>query len=233
METWQEFRSILPNLLIESLVAIVCGGLIGMDRERRGKPAGLRTNILICLGSTLYMLVGEYIAVHFTGMTSDPSRIASQVVTGIGFIGAGTIIQSRGTITGLTTAAVIWTVAGIGLCIGAGFPFIALYFTLLVLFVLTFLAQYEQKLLGKCHFVTATLKFKDDEGRLWAELSEILREHDVTTTQYQIRKEKNAIVLELRYCDKHPAHNRFMFDLWKASSMKEVHSQRSNPLSRH
>lgn len=229
METWQEFRSILPNLFIESLVAIICGGLIGMDRERRGKPAGLRTNILICLGSTLYMLVGEYISAR-SGMTFDPTRIASQVVTGIGFIGAGAIIQSRGTITGLTTAAVIWTVAGIGLCIGAGFPFIALYFTMLVLFVLTFLAQYEQKLLGQCHFVSTTLTFKDDEGKVWAELSEILSEHDVTTTQYQIRKEKKAIVLDLRYCDKHPAHNRFMYDLWKAGSVKEVHSA-SSPFS--
>ncbi len=217
---------------MKSLVAVICGGLIGIERERRGKPAGLRTNILICLGSTLYMLVGEYVATRFTGMQSDPSRIASQVVTGIGFIGAGTIIQSRGSITGLTTAAVIWTVAGIGLCIGAGFPFIALYFTLLVLFVLIFLAQYEHKLLGKCHFVTTTLKFKDDAGKLWAELSEILHENDVTTSQYQIRKDKNAIVRDLRYCDKHPAHNRFMYDLWKASAMKEIRTAKS-PLLPH
>jgi len=232
METWSEFRAILPDLMMKSLVATICGGLIGIERERRGKPAGLRTNILICLGSTLYMLVGQYITERFTGISSDPSRIASQVVTGIGFIGAGTIIQARGTITGLTTAAVIWTVAGIGLCIGAGFPFIALFFTLLVLFVLTFLSQYEQKLLGKCHFVSATLKFKDEEGKLWAELSEILREHDVTTSQYQIRKEKHAIVLDLRYCDKHPAHNRFMYDLWKASSVKEVRTEQRSLLSR-
>lgn len=227
METWQEFRTILPDLFMKSLIAVICGGLIGIERERRGKPAGLRTNILICLGSTLYMLVGDYITSRFLGVSSDPSRIASQVVTGIGFIGAGTIIQSRGSITGLTSAAVIWTVAGIGLCIGAGFPFIALYFTLLVLFVLAFLSQYEHKLLGKCHFVSATLKFKDHGGKLWAELSEILREHEVTTSQYQIRKEKGATVIDLKYCDKHPAHNRFMYDLWKASSIKEIHTNKS------
>jgi putative Mg2+ transporter-C (MgtC) family protein len=232
METWHEFRLILPDLLIKSFVAVVCGGLIGIERERRGKPAGLRTNILICLGSTLYMLVGSYIASRFLGTPSDPSRIASQVVTGIGFIGAGTIIQSRGTITGLTTAAVTWTVAAIGLCIGAGFPFIALFFTLLVLFVLSFLSQYEHRLLGKCHFVSATLKFKDHEGKLWAELSEILREHDITTTQYQIRKEKNATVIELRYCDKHPAHNRFLYDLWKSSSIQEILTDKSPLLPR-
>lgn len=231
METWQEFRSILPDLFMKSLVAVLCGGLIGIERERRGKPAGLRTTILICLGSTLYMLVGDYITTRYLGVQSDPSRIASQVVTGIGFIGAGTIIQSRGAISGLTSAAVIWTVAGIGLCIGAGFPFIALYFTLLVLFVLVFLSQYEHKLLGKCHFVSATLKFKDHEGKLWAELSEILREHDITTTQYQIRKEKGVTVIDLKYCDKHPAHNRFMYDLWKASSIKEIQTSKSLLLS--
>lgn len=226
METWQEFRLILPDLFIKSLAAVICGGIIGIERERRGKPAGLRTNILICLGSTLYMVVGEIISLQFTGGVSDPSRIASQVVTGIGFIGAGTIIQSRGTITGLTTAAVTWTVAAIGLCIGAGFPFIAIFFTLMVLFVLIFLSQYEHKLLGKCHFVTATIKFDDKkEEKVWAELSEILREHDVTTTDYEIRKEKNAIILDLKYCDKHPAHNRFMYDLWKASSTRAVLSK--------
>lgn len=232
METWQEFRAILPDLFMKSLVAVICGGLIGIERERRGKPAGLRTNILICLGSTLYMLVGDYITSRFLGAPSDPSRIASQVVTGIGFIGAGTIIQSRGAITGLTSAAVIWTVAGIGLCIGAGFPFIALYFTLLVLFVLAFLSLYEHKLLGKCHFVSATLKFKDHEGRLWAELSEILREYDVTTTQYQIRKEKGGTVIDVKYCDKHPAHNRFLYDLWKTSSIKEIQTKKSPLLTR-
>ena len=232
METWAEFRAILPDLLFKSIAAIVCGGIIGIERERRGKPAGLRTNILICLGSALYMMVSGYILQRFTGIDSDPSRIAGQVVTGIGFIGAGAIIQSRGTITGLTTAAVIWTVSGIGLCIGAGFPFIASFFTLLVLFVLTFLSQYEHKLLGKCNFVTATLKFQDKEEKVLAELSEILHEHEVTTNDYQIRKEKNTVVLDLRYCDRHPSHNRFMFDLWKATSMNTITNNR-NPLTKH
>ncbi|MCI0706154.1 MAG: MgtC/SapB family protein [Ignavibacteriae bacterium] len=221
METWAEFRAILPDLLFKSIAAIVCGGLIGGERERKGKPAGLRTNILICLGSSLYMLVGEYVLKSF-GVVSDPTRIASQVVTGIGFIGAGTIIQSRGTISGLTTAAVIWTVSAIGLCIGAGFPFIAMFFTLLVLFVLTFLSQYEHKLLGKCHFVTTTLKFQDDEEKVWMELSEILSEYDVTTTDFEIKRENGSIVLDLKYCDKHPAHSKFMYDLWKASSATGV-----------
>jgi putative Mg2+ transporter-C (MgtC) family protein len=228
METVKEFINVFPNFFIKSIVALLCGGIIGWERERRGKPAGLRTNMLICVGSTLYMLLAELIMSGSPNEAPD-TRIAAQVVTGIGFIGAGTIIQSRGTIQGLTSAAVIWTVAAIGLCIGAGYPLIAIYFTLLVVFVVTVLARYEHKLLGKCHFVTASLKFREDGGKVWAELSDILREYDVTTSDFEIRREKHTIVLDLRYCDKHAAHNRFLFDLWKASGVEEVKTERGNP----
>jgi putative Mg2+ transporter-C (MgtC) family protein len=228
MESWQEFRAIFPDFFVKFIFAIVCGGIIGIERERKGKPAGLRTNILICLGATLYMLISEFIHLRLLGVPSDPARIAAQVVTGIGFIGAGTIIQSRGTISGLTTAAVIWTVAAIGLCIGAGFPLIGFFFTILVLFVLTFLSRYEHKLLGKCHFVNTTLKFRDGGGRAWAEMSEILREYDVTTSDYTLKKIRGHIILDLRYCDRHPSHNRFLFDLWKAHSLEELHSSKKS-----
>jgi hypothetical protein len=99
------------------LVAIIAGGAVGFERELRGKPAGLRTNILICLGSALLMDLSVRIADDYNG---DPGRIAAQVVTGIGFLGAGTILHTRGTITGLTSAATIWVVAAIGLTAGAG-----------------------------------------------------------------------------------------------------------------
>lgn len=230
MESFQQFYSTLPDLLIKVFFAIVCGGMIGIERERRGKPAGLRTNILICLGSMLYMLISDLIALRVFGVQADPTRIAAQVVTGIGFIGAGTIIQSRGTITGLTTAAVIWTVAAIGLCIGVGFPLVALLFTVLVLLVLSVLSRYESKLLGKCHFVSCTVEIKEEGGKTWAELSEILREYDVTTSNYEIRRERGSIFLDLQYCDKHPSHNRFLFDLWKASGVKAIRSDKSSPI---
>ncbi|MGB2869453.1 MAG: MgtC/SapB family protein [Bacteroidota bacterium] len=230
METYQEFISVFPNFLLKFFVAIVCGGIIGLERELRGKPAGLRTNILICLGSTLYMLISEFVAVKLLATPSDPTRIAAQVVTGIGFIGAGTIIQSRGTISGLTSAAVIWTVAAIGLCIGAGFPTIALLFTLLVFLVLHVLARYENKLLGRCHFVSSTISFKDN-GKVWSEISEILGEYSVTTADYTIAQTKKRITMNIRYCDKHTSHNRFIFDLWKVSGEKQVSTENAPPLS--
>ena len=125
------------DLGAKMLVAVLAGGAIGMERQSSGKAAGLRTNILICVGSALLMDLSMNIGVAF-GETriGDPARLAAQAVTGIGFIGAGTIMQSRGTITGLTSAATIWVVAAIGLTAGAGFYVEALGTTLTVMVVL-------------------------------------------------------------------------------------------------
>lgn len=131
---------ILPEALLKLAVAFLCGSLLGMEREIKGKPAGLRTIILITVGATLFMIVSDLVTLTTKGPDAitrvDPSRIASQVVTGVGFLGGGAIIQARGSIHGLTTAATIWVGAGIGLCIGLGFPLLAIGLTLLVLGVL-------------------------------------------------------------------------------------------------
>ncbi len=101
------------------VLAAVLGGLIGLEREFSGKPAGLRTNILICVGAALLMDLSRSVAATAVVGPADPGRIAAQVVTGIGFIGAGTILVERGSIVGLTTAATLWVVAAIGLAVGA------------------------------------------------------------------------------------------------------------------
>ena len=134
---WTLLQSMLPDLAVKLGVALVCGMLLGMERERRDKPAGLRTITLITVGAALFMIVSELIHLVVEGSSDitrvDPSRIASQVVSGIGFLGAGAIIQARGAIHGLTTAAVIWVAAAIGLCVGIGFPMLGLGVTVLVL----------------------------------------------------------------------------------------------------
>jgi len=127
-------------------VAALCGALIGLERERKGKPAGFRTNILICVGASIYMCAG-LLLVNAGGMFGDPARIAAQVVTGIGFLGAGAIIQSGGRVTGLTTAATIWVVAGIGLVSGAGFPITAVVAAVMVMLTLVVLGVVEQRYL--------------------------------------------------------------------------------------
>lgn len=143
IEDWSLFLDVVSESAPKLGMALVCGFLLGMERETKEKPAGLRTIMLILVGSTLFMIVSDLIARTTEGPESitrvDPSRIAAQVVSGIGFLGAGAIIQSRGSIRGLTTAATIWTAAGIGLCIGVGFPLLGLATTLLVLVVLILL----------------------------------------------------------------------------------------------
>ncbi len=124
--------------------AVLIGGGIGLEREYKGKPAGLRTNILICVGSALLMDLSMSVAGQHGG---DPGRIAAQVVTGIGFLGAGTILHTRGMITGLTSAATIWVVAAIGMTIGAGYFIEALGATLTVMLVLIGLGWVEKRFL--------------------------------------------------------------------------------------
>ena len=133
------------NLVLRLCVAGLCGTLIGLDREYRVKDAGFRTHFLVALGSALMMVVSQYgftdILQH-SGMGVDPSRIAAQVVSGIGFIGAGTIILHRQLVRGLTTAASLWATAGIGLAAGAHLYVLAGVATLLTLFGLEALSLF-------------------------------------------------------------------------------------------
>ncbi|PIK16749.1 MAG: hypothetical protein CES88_03990 [Halobacteriovorax sp. JY17] len=124
---------------IQILTALLLGGLVGLDRERKMKSAGIKTNILICLGACLYTAISLILVTESAGGGMDISRIPAQIVSGIGFLGAGAIIQSRGHVIGLTTAATIWVVAAIGLTIGSGYPFVAILFTLTILIILKLL----------------------------------------------------------------------------------------------
>jgi len=131
------------ELCLRMVVAVLCGAVIGAEREWHGKPAGLRTNILICLGAAIFTLISVKVATEFS---SDPARIAAQVVTGIGFLGAGAIIRGEGGIHGLTTAATIWLAAAIGMCCGAGYYFLAGTSTVITFLVLLGLAPIDSYL---------------------------------------------------------------------------------------
>jgi len=137
-----------PELRLELLggllLAVVLGGAIGWEREAAGKPAGLRTNILICMAATLLTDLSVLVAAS-SSTPADAGRIAAQIVTGVGFLGAGTIIQSQGSVTGLTTAATLWVVAAIGMAIGLGALVEAVGTTLLVLATLIPLRSLEHR----------------------------------------------------------------------------------------
>jgi putative Mg2+ transporter-C (MgtC) family protein len=137
------------EVVLKLLLATALGGLIGLERESSRKPAGLRTNILICLGSTMMMILSTLLLKGEHASTGDLTRIAAGVITGIGFMGAGTIIQSRGMIIGLTTAAGIWAVAVLGLVIGSGYYLFAVIFTTIVIITLLILGKVESEHLKK------------------------------------------------------------------------------------
>jgi putative Mg2+ transporter-C (MgtC) family protein len=136
------------GLLGRLLLAAVLGGIIGFEREIAGKPAGLRTNLLICVGSALFTELSVEITRFGFGFGSgprpDPGRIAAQIVTGIGFLGAGTILRSHGRISGLTTAATVWVVAAVGVAVGARAFAAAVGTTALVVFSLSLLGKMER-----------------------------------------------------------------------------------------
>ena len=113
-------------------VSALCGAMIGLEREHAEKPAGLRTNMMICLGSTLFTLASIYSWQHIAGASPavDPGRIAAQIVTGVGFLGAGVILSQGGVVTGVTTASTIWLVAAIGMVIGLGLPLLGFLVTI-------------------------------------------------------------------------------------------------------
>lgn len=139
-------QELLWSTLLKVVLALFAGGLIGMERGRVGRAAGMRTHILVCLGSALTAMIGLY-ASEVLGLGSDPLRIAAQVVSGIGFLGAGTILlKGRFQITGITTAAGLWCAATIGLAIGIGFYVGAVLTFLTVVLVITILHKIEYRL---------------------------------------------------------------------------------------
>jgi len=135
------------QIVIRLTLSLILSGLIGLERQILRRNAGLRTHILVCIGSCLIMLTSLYVFdIYKNTVSLDPSRIAAGVITGIGFLGAGTIIRDREGIKGLTTAASLWVVAGIGMAVGCGFYRAALFTTFLSLTVLFFFRRMEGKI---------------------------------------------------------------------------------------
>jgi putative Mg2+ transporter-C (MgtC) family protein len=190
------------------LFAALIGGAIGLEREIKGKPAGMRTNILMCLGSCLIMILSVQVAQN-GGKMADPGRIAAQVVTGIGFLGAGTIIRSRVSVTGLTSAATLWFVAALGLVIGFGDYFLALAATILMIITLTFLRSLERhiEVSNQLHIIRLEVTA---ESKSLAHVHRVLIANGISPDEVDLKREDGVIKVEIEYVATEKKHQRIL-----------------------
>ena len=176
-----------PPLVIalKLVLAMLCGGAIGLERELNRKPAGLRTNVLICFGAALYMIVSR----HISGGAAytDPARLAAQVVAGIGFLGAGVILQARGSVTGLTTAATIFVVGAVGIAIGEGMIWLAIFSTVAILVVLVLLRKVEHAAIGRRRLFRYSLNV-DHPAEVLEQVLELLKKERLHFEAFEMKE---------------------------------------------
>jgi putative Mg2+ transporter-C (MgtC) family protein len=198
-------RHLRLELLLQLVLAVLLGGAIGLERELRGKPAGLRTNVLICIGATLFTVLSHQISAG----RGDPGRIAAQVLTGIGFIGAGTILHLRGAITGLTSAATIWVVTAIGMAVGANAYAEAVGATLLVGLVLVGLGKAEDFLATKAAISRLVIHARPGATSL-NELETLVRGLGLDIERTVARREDVDLVIEMSLRGPRRLHDQAM-----------------------
>ena len=202
----------LIGAITKLVLSLILGATIGMERRRKGQIAGLRTFALISMGATLAMLISIYIPQEYLGLKNgDPGRIAAQVVSGVGFLGAGAIIQMKGSVRGLTTAAGIWMTACIGLAVGAGMYLISIIATLLIIFILVNIERIEQRhnflweskiIRVKTHGILDDLQsvrdiIETNDIHISDEFMKFDYENNMTIVNFMVRSNSNVNVPEL------------------------------------
>lgn len=192
----------LASISTRLLAALVAGGLIGFERAYNGRPAGLRTHSLVCMASSLLMLLTVYqwdllATVDMDTVRVDPTRMAQGVMTGIGFLGAGVIMKEKFTIRGLTTAASIWITASIGIIIGMGFYVAGGLATVLTLIVLSFFGWVEKRMPSR-DYSRLVVKFKTRTVMKRQELYELIRQFKIKGSNPSYKLEEGGELLEYR-----------------------------------
>lgn len=223
--TWELFLSIvagLPQYVAVMVVSVGCGLVIGLERESRGKPAGARTLVLICLGSAMF----AHISVAMSGQFGDPARIAAQIVSGIGFLGAGAILhqKDKGYIAGLTTAATIWVTAAVGMIAGSGNYFFAVVGALAVLLALRMLRRLETRLFYQSNISPRKIHFSHEKGKSEWKLLGLLEDHMISPKEYKIvfGQKGEDHMLEIQYCRTNRNHRSFMADVANLKYVNDI-----------
>jgi len=194
------------QIALRLLAAAVLGGLVGLEREKHNQPAGLRTHVILTLGSALAMTVSIDLAMQFQPLVpnGDPARLAAQVVSGIGFLGAGAIFRYGTSIKGLTTATSLWTVAIVGLAVGAGHFFSAIVATALLLVALATLDILEKRFLSSVITRTITIRVKD-RPLLVGEVEQILQDLGIGIKSINVSKDMENNEVEVEAITKVPS----------------------------
>jgi putative Mg2+ transporter-C (MgtC) family protein len=186
------------TILFRLVLAAVLSGLIGYEREFHGRAAGFRTHILLCVGSTLVMLTSMHIFdIYYTKAPVDPARIAAGIVTGIGFLGAGTIMHSRSSIRGLTTAASLWVVAGIGMGVGSGLYFGSIATTIIAIVTLLLFGRLEHAMIRKDWYKTLVVEARESVDQIKS-IREVISGYGSDITDFELDHNDEGALMVLR-----------------------------------
>ncbi|MCC7441838.1 MAG: MgtC/SapB family protein [Bdellovibrionales bacterium] len=215
---------IVTSVLPKVFLSLLCGAMVGFERQLKRKAAGMKTHMLISMGACLYTLASAMIWDNHraAGMPGDPSRVAAQIVSGIGFLGGGAIIHARGTITGLTTAATIWACAALGICVGVGEGLLALLVTIVVVGALTAVSFFEVKILGHAMVFRMRVSMQGVREECRTKLAEHLERNGLVLEQMQTRLDSGKTTVSLRYRGLAEDHRQFLQDIWGTTGVEEV-----------
>jgi putative Mg2+ transporter-C (MgtC) family protein len=213
-----DMATIVSQTVVRLILAAILGGVIGLEREAAHKPAGLRTNMFICFGSAMFTILSNALAGEYVG---DHTRIAAQIIPGIGFIGAGSILHSRGSVTGLTTAATLFVVASIGMAAGGGLYLPAIFSTIIIFIALHFLGiietRYNLKPMMRAYAVTGE---RADE--IIAEVNRILDEEKRIMQTVEVARANGDFIVHFTVEGTHKDHTTLFERLRQSSRLKRV-----------
>jgi putative Mg2+ transporter-C (MgtC) family protein len=210
----------LLEVLLKLVLAIALGGLIGLEREASQKPAGFRTNILVCVGATMMMTLAVFLVRDGSGTTDSLVRLAAGVITGVGFLGAGTILHSRGNIAGLTTASTLWLVAGLGLLIGSGYYLPALLLTGVTIATLIMFRRVEAMFLQKSLY---RYQFKIKERPYFlSSIRKLALHHGIRLERLTMRKEGASLLVTFSFSSSEDKEQEFSHGLLDLGDVEEL-----------
>lgn len=206
------------------LLAAFLGGIIGLEREIRRKPAGLRTNMFMCVGSALFTILSAELAKIFGG---EPVRIAAQLIPGIGFIGAGSILHARGSVVGLTTAATIFVIASIGMAVGGGMYLTGIFTTFFLLFALWALGRFERRFDLKTQTMSYNVTCRNIE-EVMSGINATLESHKLAMQNLRVQRVGKEYVVEFEADVTDSQHRELMKQIERMEATSEPGSPRGS-----